>query len=230
MGQLGSPISKEKSTLPVSWNPPSVTKNQHFQQKIITSNKNKRDEKKLFNAKISIISYSRPVKQWKNTKISLTEKLEIDIIFTSAQSHVTLLTKFSKKKWQWIFVGLAENLRKKIKSESDGMSKIPITEQCITDCSMLNQTTCLPASPKPATIINYHLVSFPWSWILINCELIIIFWFGIAFPFTYWIWIHTYLRLFEPFSDLKKAFHIKSVDILEIIWKGFVNWFLLSSL
>jgi len=37
------------------------------------------------------------------------------------------------------------------------MSKIPITEQCITDCSMLNQTTCLPASPKPATIINYHL-------------------------------------------------------------------------
>jgi len=37
------------------------------------------------------------------------------------------------------------------------MSKIVPTEQCITDCSILNQTTCLPASPKPRTIVNYHL-------------------------------------------------------------------------
>ena len=39
------------------------------------------------------------------------------------------------------------------------MSKIVPTEQCITDCSILNQTTCLPASPKPRIIVNYHLVS-----------------------------------------------------------------------
>ena len=80
------------------------------------------------------------------------------------------------------------------------MSKIPITEQCITDCSMLNQTTCLPASPKPATIINYHLVSFPWSWILMNCELFI-------------------FLLLDYFS-----FYILNLnpDIPEMIWKGFV--------
>ena len=29
-GQLGSPVSKDKSSLPVSWDPPSVTKNHHF--------------------------------------------------------------------------------------------------------------------------------------------------------------------------------------------------------
>ena len=29
-GQLGSPASNEKSTLPVSWDPSSTTKNQHF--------------------------------------------------------------------------------------------------------------------------------------------------------------------------------------------------------
>ena len=104
------------------------------------------------------------------------------------------------KKWKWIFEGFAENLREKIKRESDGMSKIPITEQCITDCSMLNQTTCLPASPKPATIINYHLVSFPWSWILMNCELFI-------------------FLLLDYFS-----FYILNLnpDIPEMIWKGFV--------
>lgn len=135
------------------------------------------------------------------------------------------------KKWKWLFVGFAENLSKKLKSESDGMSKIPITEQCITDCSMLNQTTCLPASPKPATIINYHLVSFPWSWILMNCEL-----------FISVLRLHVESESRHTWDDLKgvnhiwalfrieKAFHIKSVDILEMIWKGFVNWFLLSYL
>ena len=29
-GQLGYPLSNEKSTLPVSWNPPRVSQNQHF--------------------------------------------------------------------------------------------------------------------------------------------------------------------------------------------------------
>ena len=160
------------------------------------------------------------MKQWRNTKISLTKKLEIDIIFSSAQSHVTILTKFSERKWKWIFVGFAENLRKKINSESERMSKIPITEQCITDCSMLNQTTCLPASPKPATIINYHLVSFPWSRILMNCELFI-FCFKIAFAFTYWIWIHTYLRWFERGLSYLSTFQ----NWKKQIWKIYLRWF-----
>ena len=30
-GQLGFPVSNEKSKLPVNWNPPWITKNQHFQ-------------------------------------------------------------------------------------------------------------------------------------------------------------------------------------------------------
>ena len=30
-GQLGFPVSDKKSSLPVSWDPPSVTKNHHFQ-------------------------------------------------------------------------------------------------------------------------------------------------------------------------------------------------------
>ena len=38
------------------------------------------------------------------------------------------------------------------------MSLVP-TSQCITDCSILNQSTCAPASPRPRTIVNYHMVS-----------------------------------------------------------------------
>jgi len=44
-----------------------------------------------------------------------------------------------------------------VKNKSVTMSKIVPTEQCITDCSILNQTTCLPAAPKPRNIVNYHL-------------------------------------------------------------------------
>lgn len=127
----------------------------------------------LLNAKISIISFSRPVKQWKNTKISLTRKARNWHYLLLSSEPCDNIDEVQWKKWKWIFVEFAENLSKKITRESERMSKIPITEQCITDCSMLNQTTCLPASPKPATIINYHLVSFPWSWILINCELFV---------------------------------------------------------
>ena len=148
---------------------------------------------------------------------------------------MTILTKFSEKKWKWIFVGFAENLSKKLKSGSDRMSKIPITEQCITDCSMLNQTTCLPASPKPATIINYHLVSLPTK--LNFDELWAFYFFVVGLLFL----LHIESESRHTWEDLKgvchiwalfrieKAFHIKSVDILEMIWKGFVN-FLLSYL
>ena len=33
-GQLESPVSDKKSSLPVSWDPPSVTKNHHFQSTV----------------------------------------------------------------------------------------------------------------------------------------------------------------------------------------------------
>ena len=38
------------------------------------------------------------------------------------------------------------------------MSLVP-TSQCITDCSILNQSTCLPATTRPRPIVNYHMVS-----------------------------------------------------------------------